>query len=165
MPPGRFFSPGTAFDWSRISDVTFNVDAGAAGEESDGDVRELMQAVSEPCFFPVFPPCCCSALQSTGHLQTKFFVFYVPCSSMFDVFTASRSSQFMEEWGYGLGLQEMDFQYRLQIFRCRYGLQHDADHGKDVAHLKALLDARSAATQTERLETYTILMGHTCALC
>lgn len=109
MPPGRFLSPGAAFDWSRISDVTFNVDA---GEESDGDVRELMQ-----------------------------------------------------EWGYGLGLQEMDFQYRLQIFRCRYGLQHDADHGKDVAHLKALLDARSAATQTERLETYTILMGHTCALC
>ena len=72
MPPGRFFSPGTAFDWSRISDVTFNVDAGAAGEESDGDVRELMQAVSET-FFSVFSPCYCSALQSRGHLQTKFF--------------------------------------------------------------------------------------------
>ncbi|CAL1138559.1 unnamed protein product [Cladocopium goreaui] len=94
MPPGRFSSPGTAFDWRKISDVTFNVDAGE--KSAVGDVRGLMQ-----------------------------------------------------EWGYGLGLQELDFQNRLQIFRCRYGLQQDADHyEKDVAHLKALIDARSAEMQT-----------------
>eukprot|EP00435_Cladocopium_sp_Y103_P011061 s748_g2.t2 len=89
MPPGRFSSPGSAFHWARIRDVTFNVDAGEMF--ATGDVCELMQ-----------------------------------------------------EWGYGLGLQDMDFQNRLQIFRCRYGLPRDTDHGKDVAHLKALLDARSA---------------------
>ena len=44
MPPGRFSSPGTAFDWRKISDVTFNVDAGE--KSAVGDVRGLMQALA-----------------------------------------------------------------------------------------------------------------------
>jgi hypothetical protein len=92
MPPGRFSSPGTAFDWRKISDVTFNVDAGE--KSAVGDVRGLMQALASCVlnlnmlqtqrlmksrglfFFPSpfwYKSQICVAIR--GHLHTKFFFF------------------------------------------------------------------------------------------